>query len=160
MNKNSIFVLGLIGSILGILASFFWLFFGTFFMSAFIAGFMEELTQENVPMTAGNMVPGLSIALVQSGITIAAFIITLVKTTPSSLRKGVKNSGVWTLVLGIVTFVVNPLHITSSVLLVIAAIFAMNSVDGENESNHRSGTDLAATTADESITLENDQEPE
>lgn len=132
MNNNSVFVLSLIGSILGILVSILWLIFGTMLLSGFIVGIMELMTQEPVAVTGSILAPGFLIAFFQSGITIAAFIVSIVKGVPGKLKKNLKSSGFWILGSGIIALVINPIQTISSILLIIAGSIAIKNAGDED----------------------------
>lgn len=129
MNKTSIFVLGLIGSIIGILGSLVWMFIGTFF----IAGMIDSDLPLDAPLTDGAFAGGLIIAVAQGILTIAMFIMTLIKSTPQSLAKGMKNSGVWLLVLGIISAIFNLFNLIPCVLLIIAGALGLQGAAKQKE---------------------------
>ena len=133
MGKTGIFVLGLIGSILGMLGSIFWMFIGTFFF----AGMIDYELPTSAPITDEAFVGGLLIAGIQSLITISMFIVTLVKSTPVSLDKGMKNSGIWLLVLGIVGAVINIINLVPCILLIIAGALGLQGAKHEDDGNVR-----------------------
>ncbi|WP_079528210.1 hypothetical protein [Halobacillus hunanensis] len=129
MNKTGIFVLGLIGSILGMIGSIMWFFFGTYFF----AGIVDADQPYYAPLTDGALGIGLIVSITQGVLTIAIFIITLVKSTPGSLDGGVKNSGVWLLVLGIIGAIINLFHLIPCVLIIIAGSIALINASKEKE---------------------------
>lgn len=121
MNKTAVFVLGLIGSILGILGSIFWILFG----AGFIGGIVDHDLPLDAPLTGVALAVGFIISITQSVITISLFIVALVKSTPFSLDKGMKSSGVWLLVIGVVTVIINLFHIIPCVLIIIAGALSL-----------------------------------
>lgn len=131
LNKTGIFILGLIGSIMGILGSVIWMFWGTFFFG----GMFDHDQPINAPLTDGALTGGLIVAGIQSIITISFFIVTLIKSTPTSLDKGLKNSAIWLLVLGILICVLNIFHLIPCTLLIIAGALGLqgaNRLDSES----------------------------
>ena len=122
MSRQTIFVLGLIGSILGIVGSIIWLFIGAYFFGAMV----DYNFPDNAPLSDTALGLGGVLSFFQSGLTISGFIITLVKSTPSSLNNGLKNSGIWLLVVGIVCAVINLYNLVPTALLIIAGALAMS----------------------------------
>lgn len=125
MKKHtSIFVLGLIGSILGLVGSLTWFATGTGFWAGFYDGLMGYDYSGSLSDNAIGF--GVFFAFVQSAITIAAFILTLIKSIPSKLEKSLHNSGIWLLTLGIITLVINISLIVPSILVIIAGSLALS----------------------------------
>ncbi|MBS4174232.1 hypothetical protein [Bacillus sp. FJAT-49736] len=128
MNKQGIFVMGLIGSILGILGSIVWLFIGTFFY-----GGMIDYDNPSDDVSDAALGLGLIFSFLQSGITISGFIITLVKSTPGSMeKKGLRNAGIWLLVVGIVCLVMNLFNLIPAILIIVAGALAIGSAKSNN----------------------------
>lgn len=127
MNKTTVFVLGLIGSVLGMLGTLIWMYFGSFFF----AGMIDHDLPLDAPLTDTALFGGLFIAGFQSLITFPLFIMALVKSTPGSISKGYKNSGVWLLVTGIIICVINLFHIIPGVLLIVAGAIGLQGANKE-----------------------------
>jgi len=122
LNYKPIFVMGLISSILGILGSFLTGFLVTFFVAG-IADYNQPISAD---ITTGAMTIGLTVAIIQGLITLFLCVMTLIKSKPSSLEKGLKNSGIWLLTCGIILIFVNIFQLVSIVLNIIAGIMAIS----------------------------------
>lgn len=122
MNKNYIYLMALIGSIMGILGSVSWVYYGT----SFIGGWIEGDIQSNPFQLPDNaMKTGLIIAFIQSIITISFFIVTLVKSTPENLENKTRLTGMWFLWVGIGIAVINFFHLIPCILLIVAGTYSI-----------------------------------
>ncbi|MFD1039244.1 hypothetical protein ACFQ3N_12700 [Virgibacillus byunsanensis] len=115
MNKTYIYLMGLIGSIIGILGSIIWIALGP----SFLGGKIDSNLTDDALET------GLLIAVIQSAITISFFIVTLVKSTPDHLDNELKKTGTWLLVVGIGNSLVNLFQLLPGILLITAGIFSI-----------------------------------
>lgn len=129
MNKTAIFVMGLIGSIIGMVGTVFWFGLGPYFFG----GMVDWDMPLDAPLTEDALTIGTTIVIIQSIITLAVFVVGLVKSTPSSLDRGLKNSGVWLLVLGICMIFINVVHIISAILYIIAGAVALQRAVNEKQ---------------------------
>jgi hypothetical protein len=126
---NKAYGLGLTGSILGLIGSLGWLFLGSYMWGGFFMGASGDYF-----ITDAQLGGGFIISLIQSLITIAGFVITLVR----SIRIGAGNArknGLWILWLGIGILVVNASLFIPCILLIIASVFAMNSKNNIEKGN-------------------------
>lgn len=133
LQKNSVFILAVIAVVIGVFVAGLWFFIGSFFLFGFIAGIMEGASGEEIPLTFGNLAPGLTIVLIQSIVTVVAFIIALVKAVPAHLNSNLSKNGIWILVLGFIIFIVNPLQIVPGVLLIIGGVIAIKESSSDIE---------------------------
>jgi len=124
MKHTSSFVLGLVGSILGIIGSCIWILLGISFWGGFYLGMTGQMHVDILTDEALGF--GFIIAMIQSALTIAFFIVGIVKSTPGSLEKNTRGSGIWLLVIGIVEIVINLTLFIPGILLIIAGSIAIS----------------------------------
>ena len=132
LQKNTVLILVIIAIGLGVFVSIFWLFAGSFFISGIIAGIMETFTEEEIPLTFANLMPGFIIVTIQSIITIIALTLATMKAMPSRLHSNLKKNGIWILMLGFTILVVNPVLFISSILLITGGSIALKNADNNN----------------------------
>ncbi|WP_262174245.1 hypothetical protein [Saccharococcus sp. Marseille-Q5394] len=127
MGHTPTFVLGLVGSIMAILGCMLWIWQGTFFWAGFIEGIKqiegEELLDESIRI-------GFIIAGIQTLLTLPFYIVTLVKSCSS---KSLRSVGLWLLIVGIATLLINVFHIIPCILLIIAGILALIKEKGSKD---------------------------
>ncbi|MCZ0703427.1 hypothetical protein J2T56_001696 [Natronobacillus azotifigens] len=122
MNKKPVFVMSLIGAILGMVGSLFWMFMGTFF----IGGMVDYDQPLDAPLTDRALQIGLTVAGIQTVIAITLFVIGLVKAIRANNFVQLKNTGTWLLVSGIILLFVNIFHLIPSILFIIAGSNAIS----------------------------------
>ncbi|MCK1982193.1 MULTISPECIES: hypothetical protein [Peribacillus] len=124
--KNTTFIVGLIGSVLGLLGSLIWLFLGTNFWGGVFMGASGDYY-----ITDGQYGLGFIVTLFQSLITAAGFGIALFKSLPKNIEVNQRKNGLWLLWLGIGIFVINISLFIPCILLVIAGVVAMGTKNQE-----------------------------
>lgn len=117
MNRTAVFILGLAGSVFGILGSLLWVFMGTSFWAHAFIGIDNFYGDDAYGL-------GIIISLFQLACTFPFFIVTLIKSLPDNLEKNLSHSSKWFLAVGILTLIFNLFLFIPSVLLIIAG--AMN----------------------------------
>ncbi|UFT99536.1 hypothetical protein KO561_00650 [Radiobacillus kanasensis] len=117
MKYTTEFILGLVGSILGLLFSVIWLFLGIEFWGGFVSGVLGE-PDDFVSDSAYGL--GFLINIVQVFLLLAIYIVGIIFSVPSIMAKNVKRSGILLLTGGIVALVINIASVIPSVLLIVA----------------------------------------
>ncbi|MDL4843195.1 hypothetical protein [Aquibacillus rhizosphaerae] len=117
MKHTTEFILGLIGSVLGILFTIIWFFAGIEFWATFSSGFLGE--PDNIVSDEAYGI-GLIITLFQVFILSAVYIVSCIFSIPSFLEKSSKRSGIILLIGGILALIVNVASLIPSALLIIA----------------------------------------
>jgi hypothetical protein len=125
LKYNTEFLLGLIGSTLGILGSVLWLFFGTSFIAYFAT--------DGNPLDSDYAL-AFVISLIQLFLTLPFFIVTLIKALPQHIEKTPVNSGRWLLTIGIISFFLNIFLLIPSVLLIVSGSMCFKNI--KNMSNN------------------------
>jgi len=113
MKRTTEFILGLSGSILGLLGALFWLYMGTYFWAGFISGSAGGYLDDYVGK-------GFVIAFIQFILTVPFLIMTLLKSLTPTIEQQTVQSGKWMLVVGIVILFLNAFLLVSSALLIVA----------------------------------------
>ncbi|MCD7035085.1 hypothetical protein LRR81_12580 [Metabacillus sp. GX 13764] len=120
MYKQSVFILGLIGSILGVIGIF-----SSFIFLVVIWGFIMQGTAGGEEVTDSQMRLAVFLAVLQSVLAFSAIIASFVLSLPLMLKKNQKLSGSWLIGLSIFLFICDALLIIPAGLLLAAGILGV-----------------------------------
>ncbi|MFC4558250.1 hypothetical protein ACFO3D_08490 [Virgibacillus kekensis] len=134
MNDKYIHQMALAGSALGIVGSVLWVYYGTLFIGGWIEGDMKN----SLTLTDSALRTGLIIAFIQSVVSIAFFIVTLVKTTRWHIEVNSIHTGKWFLYSGIGIAVINLFQLVPCALLITAGVFCLKRQNKPTESSRGS----------------------
>jgi len=123
MKYQGSFVLGVIGSILGMLLSLIWMEVGTEFWANMFSKAAGNGTSWEIPSTHFSI--GFIIAGFQCMVTYVFFVVAFSKSFPKILAADPRKNGRWLLMVGIGTAIVNLFLLFPSILLIIAGTMVL-----------------------------------
>lgn len=122
MYKTSVFVLGLIGSIIGMISTFVGFFIG---MAFWTGVFKSIIGTDQLADTSSEWGFGITISSIQTILTMGAFVAALVLCLPGMLRKDQKRSGAWMIGLGIFSVICNITLLVPGILVLVGGILGV-----------------------------------